>query len=141
MNDETKNLEESIDELKRQYRSIKAPPYLAAKVRAAVSERKAASHHWWPALAAIAMGIAVFGIVPFLQHEEATSKVSPSLPSLTALARLAPTKPKNVSPSLTQIRSVSTPPMPSKPKHGKRPQSNSESNDIQLFKENNYEYG
>lgn len=125
-----------ISELKEQYRRVKAPAALAARVRAAVDEAPQRGSLWMPATATVFALALLAGILPLLMdvpdsQPAATDKQR--RPSLSALATMMPKKPPGRSTSLARLRTISKPKMPSKPV-SKEPQANNPNND-EIFKE------
>lgn len=118
-----------IDKLKRDYRDLEAPPHLATRIRAEVGAQRYRSRPWLPA--AVTMVLAIGIALPFLWQQttpkppaEASRTEQPSTPSLSALSSLRPERPKVATPNLTQLRSVPTPRMPTRPQlNPRRPQS------------------
>ncbi|MFQ6007102.1 MAG: hypothetical protein ACE5OQ_16550 [Woeseia sp.] len=106
-------MRDDLDQLKRDYRRIKAPPYLAARIRAQAAEAPAYRRRWRPAIAAVAVAVAVIVLAPLLQKEPSTQTTRSS--SLTMLSRIAPHKPVVPAPSLSRVRSVTSPALPSRP--------------------------
>ena len=111
---------EKLEQLKCDYRAIKAPPHLATRIRASVSDEQRRSVRWLPAIAATAIAVAATGLFPLIDQP---SGVAPLKPSLSTLATLKPEKPAVPSPSFSKVRSFSVPLMPAKPKLPK-PQTN-----------------
>jgi hypothetical protein len=104
-----------IDDLKRGYRSIKAPPHLATRVRAEVQDRPFWRHNWVPAGATIMAIVAVVWLGPFIFQISSTD-TRPTKPSLSAIASLKPEKPTGTTMSLADIRSVKRPALPQRPR-------------------------
>ena len=129
-------MNDDFDELKRDYRDIKAPPHLATRVRAAVSDQPVRSFGWLPGAATAMVAIAAVWLLPIAWQDTTVDAPKPAKPSLSALAALKPTKPPIVAPSMTRIQSVSIPRMPAKPKPA-QPQSNIQI-DNEFLKENDH---
>ena len=120
---------DDIDKLKQDYRAVEAPPHLATRIKAEVTERPDRNRAWIPAAVTMvfAMGIAL----PFLWQQTTidppagTSRTTqPPTPSLSALASYTPARPKVSTPSLSQLRSVPVPRLPPRPQlNTQRPQS------------------
>ena len=104
-----------IDKLKDDYRAIKAPPHLATRVRAQVKDTRFRRYNWVPAGATAMAIVAVFWLVPLLSVQT-TSDSALRKPSLTSIAALKPTKPQGTPINLAQIRTVSRPSMPERPR-------------------------
>lgn len=109
-------MNDELDDLKRDYRAIAAPPHLATRIHASVADSRTRSGFWMPAAVACTAIIALFWILPFTTQVTSDAVEKPEKPSMSALAALKPTKPAVPSPSLSQLRSVSVPSMPAKPK-------------------------
>lgn len=116
---------DELNELKRQYQRIEAPPYLATRIRADVTQRPVRSRAWMPITATLMVAVTAVWLLPMLQQQPSTQVVVPSRPSLSGFAKLKPAKPTVAAPNLSNMRSVSTPRMPSKPvaKPATKPQS------------------
>jgi len=104
-----------IDKLKDGYQAINAPPQLATRVRARVKDTRFRRYNWVPAGATAMAIVAVFWLVPLLSVQT-TSDSAPRKPSLASIAALKPPKPQGAPMSLAQIRTVSRPSMPEKPR-------------------------
>ncbi len=109
---------EELEQLKRDYRAIKAPPHLATRIRASIGDERRPSSRWLPAIAATAIAVAAVGLFPLIDQP---SGAAPLKPSLSTLATLKPEKPAVPAPSFSKLRSVSVPRMPAKPKPPKPP--------------------
>ena len=108
-------MNDSVEQLKQDYRRIKAPDNLASRVRAGLAKQPAPAHRWVPLTATALAAVAIlFAAQLGMQQSPAPDKL-PDKPSLTALARLMQDKPALRSPSLSQLKSVKTPRMPRKP--------------------------
>jgi hypothetical protein len=108
-------MNDALDDLKRDYRAVSAPPNLATRIHASVSVSRSRSSFWIPAAATGIAILALAWIVPFTS-EIASDVSSPSIkPSMSALAALKPSKPTTPLPNMSQLRSVSVPRMPAKP--------------------------
>lgn len=128
-------MNDELDNLKKHYRDIEAPPYLASRVRASVADKPRRSHLWLPAATLTALAAAAVWIIPFGEQPSADL---PRKPSLSALASLKPEKPAVGTPSLSQIRTVSVPKMPVKPTvKPAKPQTNS-INEPKILKEKDH---
>ena len=106
----------NIDQLTKDYQTLKAPPELLDNVHARLAEHDN-SRVWWPAMLGAAVTIAavtVVFLVTFRQPEPVLA--SSNIPSLGTLSKIQLHKPKSVSMSLANIRSVSIPAMPVRPK-------------------------
>ncbi len=128
-------MSEQLDQLKRDYRDIEAPPYLATRIRASVGDRRVRTHRWMPAAAATVLVAAVVWLSPLVED---TTTPTPTKPSLSALAALKPQKPAVSAPSLSKIKTVSVPRMPAKPKlDSTKPQTNT-TDDLGTLKEKDH---
>ena len=110
---------DSLDRIKRDYRQIKAPPYLATRIAANIREQRPIPRRI-PALVTAAFVLAVIGVLPFADRgpDEMTAA---NTPSLSRLASLKPAKPNVSTPGLSKIRTVSRPPLPRKPVRPQEP--------------------
>ena len=107
-----------LDDIARDYREIRAPEYIAARVRAETADRAVQGQRWLPAAAAATVAVAVLAMLPTLWQSEDANVVVPVKPSLSAIAAFKIDKPAVTPPSLSKIRTPSAPPMPSKPEPG-----------------------
>ena len=124
---------DDLDQLKRDYRAIKAPPHLATRIRASVDDERLRPTRWLPAIAVTTIAIAAVAMFPLLYQ---AADVATLKPSLSTLASLKPEKPAVTAPSLSKVRSVPVPRMPEKPKP-KKPQSN-RTGEPEFFKEKDH---
>jgi len=104
-----------IDELRREYRAIQAPPYLATRIRASVNLSKGRGWRWRTAVVGVLAVIALIVAVPLSRQDLAPPTASSGYPSLTAIGGSLPLKPTAPIPSLADIGSVSMPRMPALP--------------------------
>ena len=109
-------MNEDLQDLKRDYQSISAPPYLATRVAASVADSRVRSRFWMPAAVTCTAILALFWVLPLTNQVANDVADKPVRPSLAALAALKPSKPSVATPSMSQLRSVSVPQMPAKPK-------------------------
>lgn len=107
---------DDLEQLKSDYRGIKAPPHLATRIRAEVADTPLKSHSWMPAAATFAVVLAVAWVLPFAWQPPSTDPLPVLKPSLSTLASLKPIKPAGPVPGLSQLRTVKVPAMPPKPK-------------------------
>ena len=122
--------DDRLDGLKRDYRTIEAPPHIATRIRAEVADRPMRRHRWMPATATAMVAITAVWFLPALWQQQGIDAQRPSKPSLSAIAALKPDKPA-AAPSLTQLRTVPKPRMPSKPQLRRaKPQTNFENEDL-----------
>ena len=105
-----------LDDLKRDYRQISAPPHLATRIHASVADSRSRSGFWMPAAVTCTAIFALVRVLPFTTQVTSDAVEKPAIPSMSALAALKPTKPSVPSPSMSQLRSVTVPSMPAKPK-------------------------
>jgi hypothetical protein len=99
-----------LDKLREDYRRLKAPPQLAARVRAEVTERRDGIS-WLPRLATVVLVIAV-PLALMLDHQPGRQATQTRIPSLSQLVPQAPAVSMS---SLGSLRGVPLPPLPSKP--------------------------
>ena len=59
-------MSDDIDRLKRDYQAIRAPDYLATRVRAETREDDRSRRAWLPAMATIAVAVAAITVAPVL---------------------------------------------------------------------------
>jgi len=109
-------MSDDMQDLKRDYQSISAPPYLATRIAASVAESRTRSGFWMPAAVTCTAILALVWMLPATEDSGSDVANRPSKPSMAALAALKPTKPAMSTPNLSQLRSVSVPRMPAKPK-------------------------
>ncbi len=109
-------MNDELDDLKRDYRAIAAPPHLAARIHASVADSRTRSGFWMPAAVTCTAIVALVWMLPFTTQVSSDAVATPATPSMSALAALKPTKPAGPSPSMSQLRSLSVPSMPAKPK-------------------------
>ena len=115
---------EDLENLRKKYRSIEAPPYMAERIRANVSGQPVRSATWVPVTAGVVAALGAVSITLMLQ-QQAAQVSTPIKPSMTSLARVMANKPKVAAPSMSQLRTVKTPALPPKPvlKPKNRPQT------------------
>jgi len=129
---------DNINELKQAYRDIKAPPSLATRIRAEVSDQRVRSHSWAPAGATAMAVLLVAWLAPQVGEQTASPSGVPSKPSLTAIAALKPAAPARTSVSLSRLKTAKKPRLPAKPRlKPTKPQTNLES-ESDLLEEKNY---
>ena len=108
-----------IDQLTKEYQALKAPPELLSRVQARLAEQDD-SGVWWTGMIGAAVTVTAVAVV-FLavSRQPEPVSVSSNIPSLSTLRStlsiIKLQKPKSVPTSLTDIRSVSMPPMPVRP--------------------------
>ena len=119
MSDETRKL-------KRDYQDIKAPPYLAARIRAETASRDLPRRSWLPAAATVAVAVAAVTITPMLLQQQAGNEAAAPKPtSLSVLSGISSQKPALQAPSLSKVKSVPVPALPKKPRPNSRKQPQS----------------
>jgi hypothetical protein len=109
-------MNDDLQNLKRDYQSIEAPPYLATRIAASVADSRTRSGFWMPTAVACTAVLAILWVLPITNQVATDVAEKPSKPSMTALAALKPSKPAVSTPSLSQLRTVTMPRMPAKPK-------------------------
>lgn len=117
---------DEILELRDRYREMRAPGAMSTRVRASVTDQPQRGPFWKPATATVlALGLLAFVLPVLMDVEESVPTISeePRRPSLSALAGMVPKKPAGRSTSLTRLRTLAKPKMPSKP-GVKEPQAN-----------------
>jgi hypothetical protein len=115
-------MNDELDDLKRDYQAIAAPPHLATRINASVADSRTRSGFWMPAAVTCTAIVALVWMLPLTTQLTSDTVEIPATPSMSALAALRPTKPAVPSPSMSQLRSVSVPSMPTKPKPVAPPQ-------------------
>ena len=131
-------MSEELDELRANYRDIKAPQHLATRIKAEVSDRPLRSHGWMPATATAMVAALVALLLPVFWQQAGVDAPQPTKPSLSALASLKPDKPEVRTPNLSQVRSPRAPRMPKKPRLKKdQPQTQYRFED-EVLKENDH---
>lgn len=134
-------MSEDLQKLKDDYGAVKAPPGLAARLRATEWE-ETRSTPWLPGFAVAVLVLAV--LVPTLLQDEPQPVLSTA--SIPSLSQLSPKKPAVTMPTLGSIRSVQLPPMPSRPqpatKKAREKKSDSSRQSIHYFldMENHHEH-
>ncbi len=104
-----------IEQLRKDYRAAKAPPWLATRIAAHTRDGRPPSRRWIPAATTLAVALAVFAAVPLIDQVSDQQKQPPTVPSLSKLASIAPGKPSMAVPGMSKIRSVKRPALPQKP--------------------------
>jgi hypothetical protein len=103
-----------LETLRRDYRAIAAPPYLATRVHASVADTRQHSRAWLPAVAVSLLVLGLIWVMPSSEPPSSTVASTSAPTSLSTLASLQPRKP-GAAPSLARVHSVSVPRMPAKP--------------------------
>ncbi len=106
---------DQLQQLQRDYRSIEAPPWLAARIQARLPRRASRRFAWLPAAAVVALALVALLLFRPAEPPQRLAGLGPA-PSLAALSRVMADKPALRSPSLTQLRSYRTPALPQKPR-------------------------
>ena len=106
-------MSEKFAELKRDYQSIEAPPYLASRVKANVA-RPTRRRGWLPVAATGLVALAAVALVPMLLQDDTNTPIART-PSLSALATMTASTPPVTTPKLSQLKTFSIPTMPAKP--------------------------
>ena len=111
MSEHDKSSADDLQSLRRDYRTLQAPPFLASRIRAGIDARTTRSIRRRPLLAATAIAVCVLAVLPFLFKQGAVQQPLPmvSLSMGLTTVRLPPT------PSLAKLRSVRTPALPPRP--------------------------
>jgi len=112
-----------LDQLKRDYRKLRAPAYLATRIGAEVAGRGARSRRWIPVTAAATAIAAVVWLVPNLSQRQPPVSPGASTPSFSTLAALRPTTPSVKTPGLSQLRGVTMPALSARPNLQRQPES------------------
>ena len=108
-------MSKELEEIKRDYRKISAPPHLATRVRAELADRPPSRSNWAPLVTTALAVASIAWMLPFAMQQQVPQTTKPTKPSLSALAALKPDKPTRAAPSLSRLRSVSIPSAPSRP--------------------------
>ena len=106
-------MSDDIENLKREYREIEAPAYLATRIAGELGSAPRRRSRL-PAFATAVVAAAAIALTPLMLDNDAAGPSQPSL-SLATVARMLPKKPPLPSPSLSRLKSVKTPPLPDKP--------------------------
>jgi hypothetical protein len=102
-----------FERLEQEYRKIKAPPYLATRIRAEVAGRAVRPRMLMPA--AVTLAVVMLVIVPLLFNERPLHEPAQTMPSLAMVSQMTPDKPGASIISLANVRSMAKPAMPQKP--------------------------
>lgn len=136
-------MSDDLQNLKRDYQSISAPPHLATRIAASVEDSRTRSGFWMPAAVACTAVLAMLWVIPITNQVADNVSEKPTKPSMSALAALKPSKPSVSTPGLSQLRSVTVPSLPSKPKATKPAKSQTNNQieiEIESLKEKNNGY-
>lgn len=112
-----------LEQLKRDYRNLRAPAYLATRIGAEVAARGAGSRWWIPVTAAATAIVAVVWLVPNFSQQPPPVSAGASTPSFSTLAALRPATPSVKTPGLSQLRSVTMPALSARPYLQRQPES------------------
>ena len=124
-------MSDDLQNLKRDYQSISAPPHLATRIAASIADSRTRSGFWMPAAVACTAILAMLWVIPITNQVADDVSEKPSKPSMATLAALKPSRPGVSTPGLSQLRSVTVPSMPSKPKAAK-PSKSQTNNRIEI---------
>ena len=113
MSEHGKSSAGDLRSLKRDYRTLQAPPFLASRIRAGIDARTTRSIRRRPWLAATAIAICVLAVVPFIFQQEAVQQPAPQ--SMVSLSMGMTSVKLPPAPSLAKLRSVRTPALPPRP--------------------------
>lgn len=122
MNDQPGNRldsDASYAERRREYQSIQVPPGFETRIKARARELPPSRgwvSTWRPITAGLALVLGLVVVSPLVIDKSNVTSDTPPLPSLTALSRSLPTKPVTAMPSFSQLKSLSAPSLPSRPK-------------------------
>lgn len=116
-------MSDDLEDLKRDYRAIEAPVHLATRISASVADSRTQTSFWMPAAVTCTAILALVWMLPFTGQVAPDADTKPTRPSLLSLATLKPEKPTGPPPSLSQLRSLTVPSMPVKPKPTTPPKS------------------
>jgi hypothetical protein len=114
---------DEIADLKQAYRDIKAPPHLATRIRAEVAGQRVRTYSWMPASATVMAIVLVAWLAPFVGEQTGTPSSVMRKPSLSTIAALKPNAPPRTSVSLSQLKTIKKPRLPSKPRPKPRPKA------------------
>lgn len=116
---------EEWDSLKQGYRDIKAPSHLATRIRAEVADDPLRTRSWILAGATVAAVFIVAWFAPNIGEQPVTPAARTSKPSLSAITALKPSAPVGTSVSMSHLKTVKKPKLPTKPRlNATKPQSN-----------------
>ena len=108
-------MSKELEEIKRDYRKVSAPPHLATRIRAELADRPPSRSNWVPLVTTALAVASIAWMLPFAMQQQVPQTTKPTKPSLSALAALKPDKPTRAAPSLSRLKSVSIPAAPSRP--------------------------
>ena len=136
-------MNDDIEQLRKDYRAIEAPPALATRIRAQTAGARVRRGNWLPAALVVTVTFLSYW---FLQPEDADERVvlasnGTPKPSLASLATVMPKKPKVTTPNLSQVRVRTLPAPPKKPPLKPAPKPNtSDTDQVTNSKENDHAY-
>ncbi|MEE8307818.1 MAG: hypothetical protein V3R81_11175 [Gammaproteobacteria bacterium] len=143
MNDQPDHQLDSDDSFaarRRDYQSIQAPPGLETSIKARARElgpSKGWVGVWRPVTVGLALALGLVAVLPLVIDRTKVAADTPPLPSLTALSRSLPTKPATSMPSFSQLKSLSAPAFPVRPKPA---ETTPQSRDSRQFTESLFAY-
>ena len=108
-------MDEALNELKKRYRQIEAPPHILTRIRANTAGQPAGHRGWLPVAATAVLTAAMLGLIPVLWQSSSLPETPDARPSLAKLASLSVERPDVRRPSLSKLRTLPTPRMPEKP--------------------------
>jgi hypothetical protein len=135
-------MSDGIDKLKRDYQAIRAPDYLATRIRAETRDNERKRRTWLPAMATVAVAVAAVTVAPVLLQQQASDQnAAPRPTSMSSLSGVSSSKPPMTAPSLTRLKSVTIPALPKKPRPTteKEPQSHFDT-ETEPMKEKHHAY-
>ncbi len=135
-----------LKKLLDEYRLIKAPVDIAAKVQARLSTHNSTTRWWIPVAAGLVTATAVMLLVVLpmnnAQQNRPLLRLS-GLPNLSSISSIKIKKPTRVSMSLVRLRKLSLPAMPEAPDRVSKPNPNSSTRRDAIIlpkKESNHAY-
>ena len=116
----------ALETMRDDYRAVKAPRYLKTRIQAEVAggRRRTSLQRWHPIAAGVTLALGLLVATPLLKEESGTrASGTPPLPSLAAASRVVPRKPATSLLSLSRLRTVKKPRLPTRPSPGAAPQT------------------
>jgi len=111
-------MNDELHELQQAYRNIKAPPFLATRIHAALKPAGKVSHQWLPgAVSAAVLAVTLLWFLPQTMQSQSAQQITLSAPSLSRLALIMNQNPTLRSPDFSRLHSVKIPPLPRPPQH------------------------
>ncbi|MGB5208937.1 MAG: hypothetical protein WBN31_07730 [Gammaproteobacteria bacterium] len=126
-----------FDQLKRDYRDIRAPAYLATRIRAEVAAPRKPAHRWIPVAAATMAAFVAVWLMPDLLQQRPAASSGTSTPSYATLAALKPPRPAVRTPGLDQLRSVKVPSISARPQF--KPETETDKPQTRIHKQSIYQ--